>query len=112
MIHARAALISHIRTFVETELAGLYRFDDIEHYTPETSEPNGKRVNPYGKFKEIAEVRFGNYHLAVKSSHEAPPVGSATLTFLGKRADGPLDAVTWRHFGTIIREREGNIANG
>lgn len=106
MIHARAALISHIRTFVETELTGLFRYDELQHTVPDQCEKiPGKRPNLFGKYKEIAEVRFGNFELSVKSSHEAPPLGEARLNYLGGHATGPLDTMTWRRFGTIIRER-------
>ena len=66
----------------------------------------GKRPNIYGKFKEIAEMRFGNYELRVESPHEAPPLGLARLSWLGGTAEGPLDTMTWRKFGDIIRQRE------
>ena len=107
MIHARAALISHIRTFVETELSGMVNYDQLEHYIPEQSEKiPGKRANIFGKYREIATVRFGNYELTVKSPNESPPLGEAALTFLGGRSTGPLDIATWKLFGAIIRTRE------
>lgn len=106
MIHPRAALISHIRTFVDTELAGLVRYDELEHYQPENLDsPPGYRPNRYEKHKEKAEVRFGNYNLIVCSPSEAPPLGNVRLQYLGGHAEGPLDMTTWHRLGTIIRDR-------
>lgn len=116
MIHARAALIAHIRAFFETELCGLFRYDELEHFQPESIEktPN-YRPNRFEQYKEIAEVRFGNYDLTVCSSAESPPLGKVRLQYLGGHIEGPLDSATWQRMGNIIRERaepERIAANG
>lgn len=106
MIHPRTALIAHIRTFVETELAGYVRYDELEHFQPEPIERNLKyKPNRYEKHKEKAEVRFGNYGLTVCSPAESPPLGTVRLQWLGGHAEGPLDTTTWRRLGIIIRDR-------
>lgn len=106
MIHARRALLAHVRAFVEQELCGIVRFDELEHIAPMDAEaPPGRRTNPYGRHCEVVEVRFGNYDLAVKSPSEAPPLGSVELRYLGGIEDGPLDPATWKRLGAFIRSR-------
>lgn len=116
MITARRALLAHVRVFVETELAGLYRYDDMAHHVPERSDAEaGKRPNLYGKFREAVSVTFGNYQLTVESPHEKPPLGWVTLRCLGSIEEGPLDPVTWGILGSFVRQRtqpQRTAANG
>lgn len=107
MISARAALLSHLRAFVETELCGIVRYDELEHSVPENETPEpGKRPRSRPLLRETVEVRFGNYTLAVHSPADTPPLGNICLQFLGGREEGPLDVTTWARMGALIRNRQ------
>lgn len=100
MIHPRVALCSHIRQFVDTELPGLYRFDDLEFMPPEKKSERGR-----DKWRETAEVRFGPYNLTVSLPGEKPPLGLIELSYMGGNVTGPLDTATWNRIGERIRGR-------
>lgn len=110
MRSARFGLSRHLQVFFETELCGLFRFDQVEFMQPEAAPlPEGwskLRRPPFGRNREKVEVRFGTYDLAILSPNEVPPLGEIVLTHAGGVERGPLDEATWKRMGTIIRERE------
>lgn len=110
MKSARYAISRHIPIFFDTELRGLYRYDQVAMLPPETaSKPEGwgQRRAPYGKYREIVAIRFGQYDLTVSSPNESPPLGQVTLAYPDGEVAGPLDQETWRRIGRLIRNREG-----
>jgi hypothetical protein len=116
MKSARFGLSRHIQIFFETELCGLFRFDQIEFLEPEDApRPPGMSVlrrPPFGKHREIVAVQFGAYNLSVCSPNEAPPLGEIVLTIRdGHTERGPLDETTWKKIGEFIRTRERDISN-
>lgn len=107
MIHARQCLISAARGLFETEICGLYSWDQVRHHAAEPSAPleNGRR-NPLGKHKERVVLEFGEFRLVVSSSEEEPPLGKIELYSDGELcAQGPLDANVWARVGSAIKER-------
>lgn len=106
----RLGLSRHVQVFFETELCGLFRFDQVDFMQPEAAKvPTGwspLRRPPFGKHREVVEVRFGTYDLSVASPNEVPPLGEVVLTHADGKERGPLDEATWKHIGSIIRERE------
>jgi hypothetical protein len=115
VIDTRRALVAHIRTFVETELAGLYRFDDFlldpAQKRPEPLEGE-RRLNRFETHREVAIMRAGDVSIAVESPNEAPPLGRVVFSDLhsGSVEEGPIDPTTWARIGAAIREtakREG-----
>jgi hypothetical protein len=107
-VRARAALFHHLQAFFETELRGLFRYDDV---TPHVARPvekvPGKRRQAFGKVREIVDAGFGGYTVTLESSHEAPPLGRVTLKARGAEiASGPIDRSTFELLGSKIRERE------
>lgn len=114
MKSARFGLSRHVQVFFETELCGLYRFDQIEIMMPEDApRPEGWSVlrrPPFGRHREVITVRFGLYELSVLSPNEAPPLGEVVLELPGdEKVSGPLDEATWKRIGTTIRDRERDI---
>jgi len=110
MKSARYALSRHLPVFFETELRGVYRFDEITVLPPEDApRPEGMsplRRPPYGKYRELVSARFGSYDLEVYSPNERPPLGEVVLKYPDGEISGPLDQVTWQRLGTFIRNRE------
>lgn len=107
-MNGRLVLFRGLQVFFETELCGLYRWDQVAHYVPEHSEPEpGKRKNIYGKYKEIVVVRFGDYDLSVFSPNQDPPLGWIMLNHHhgDTLIEGPLDAVTWSKVGEFIKSQ-------
>lgn len=106
MICARNALVGSLRSFFETELCGLYAWDQALHHPPEIApkQPNGRR-NPTGKFKELAAVSFGDFEMCVASSEEAPPLGRIEVRNRksGAVCEGVIDHATWVQAGKFIR---------
>lgn len=108
-IHARAALFSHMRGFVERDLAGVFSWNDM---TPGVDLPSDRieygRRNPLGNWKEIASVSFGRgYDLRVSSPQEKPPLGLIELELDDKLIDsGPIDQRTWDRLAAFIKDRE------
>lgn len=114
MKSARYGLSRQLQTFFETELCGLYRFDQAEFLPPEeAARPEGwshLRRPPYGKWRERIEVRFGVYDLSAASSNESPPLGEIKLASPEGEVSGPLDHETWRRMGEFIWNRERALA--
>lgn len=112
---ARFGLSRHIQAFFETELCGLFRFDQVTIRPPESAaHPVGLhplRRPPFGRHREIVEIRFGQYDLAVSSPNEKPPLGEIVLSHPDGEETGPLDYVTWQRIGSLIRNREREISN-
>lgn len=111
---ARFGLSRHLQAFFETELCGLYRFDQVVILPAEKAPlPEGwspLRRSPFGKYRELIIVRFAMYELAVSSPNEKPPLGEITLEHPDGREYGPLDHATWQRIGKIIRERDARQA--
>ena len=111
----RIGLSRHVQVFFETELLGLYRFDQAEFaVTEEAPRPPGMsplRRPPFGWHREIVEVRFGTYDLSVSSPNEAPPLGEIVLVHPDGEERGPLDDTTWKQIGTFIRTREKDLSH-
>lgn len=107
MIDARQRLLGNARALFETEICGLYSWDEVQHHEPEPAElgPMGRR-NPLGKHKERVVLGFGQFRLEVSSPEEVPPLGKIELYGDGKLcAQGPLDAIVWARVGSAIKER-------
>lgn len=107
MIDARQRLLGNARALFETEICGIYSWDDVRHHEPEPAPPleNGRR-NPLGKHKERVVLGFGQFRLEVSSPEESPPLGKIEL-YGGDElcAQGPLDASVWARVGSAIKER-------
>lgn len=107
---ARNSLSRHLPIFFDTELRGLYRYDDAQKLPPESApHPEGMsalRRPPYGKYRELVEIRFGPYDLSVFSSNERPPLGEVVLIYADGEISGPIDQATWQRLGAFIRNRE------
>jgi hypothetical protein len=114
VISARSALIGALRSFFETELCGVYGWDQAKLLPSEAAEPiaremrNGAvvmRRNPMGKFKEKAGVTFGDFEMSVASSEEAPPLGRIEVRNRksGAVCEGVIDHSTWVQAGLFIR---------
>lgn len=104
MIQARAALYGHLRTFFDAELRGVFEWTDVLHIPEEPAQPpSGKKTNPFGKYREKVEIRFGLFNLAAESTHESPPLGRIHLEYPGGTIEGPIDEMTWRRCGAAIR---------
>lgn len=110
MKSARYSLSRHLPEFFDTELRGLYRFDQITVLPPEDApRPEGMshlRRPPFGKYRELVAARFGPYDLSVYSPNERPPLGEVVLTYADGEISGPLDQATWQRLGAFIRNRE------
>lgn len=107
MIDARRRLLGNARALFETEICGIYSWDDVRHHAAEPAEPlpNGRR-NPLGKHRERVVLEFGEFRLEVSSPEEVPPLGKIELYGDGKLcAQGPLDANVWARVGSAIKER-------
>jgi hypothetical protein len=108
MIDARQRLLGNARGLFETELRGVFSWDEVQHHVAEPAEPlpNGRR-NPLGKHKERVVLEFGRFRLEVSSPEEVPPLGKIELYSDGElRAQGPLDANVWARVGSVIKERQ------
>lgn len=109
-IHPRRALVSQARQFVETQLVGLYSWNDAalrEAIPLPPINPETQRPNPHNAKRELIEVDLGAYTLRVYSSEECPPVGAIELEHDGEAIEaGRIDSQTWERFGKIIRKRE------
>lgn len=105
MISARRALVGHLRTFFETQVAGLYGWNDVVMHPAEDADLDARgRRNPLGKHKEVVTVRFGEYELMLESPEHHPPLGRASLEHDGRvECDGPLDMATWVMIGNLIK---------
>lgn len=110
MKSARFGLSRHLQVFFETELCGLYRFDEIQILPAEDApRPEGWSVlrrAPFGKYRELITIRFAMYELSVASPNENPPLGEITLIHPDGEERGPLDHATWKRIGAFIRERD------
>lgn len=108
MIQARKSLIAAARGFFETELCGLFLWDNVAIHTAEPSKPqdDGRR-NPFGKHREALTVDFGNFRLTVLSPEESPPLGDVRLEDRrnGESCGGPIDHVIWKQAGQFVKER-------
>lgn len=107
---ARLGLSRNLLAFFETELCGLFRFDQVKFLPPEdASRPIGwsaLRRPPFGKYRELISIQFGPYDLSVASPNEAPPLGEIILTHPDGHEVGPLDQTTWQRIGLLIRNNE------
>lgn len=107
---ARFGLSRHLQVFFETELRGRFRFDEISFLPAEPAPlPDGwhaLRRPPFGKYRELIAIRFGQYDMSVASPNEKPPLGEIMLVYPGGQEYGPLDSITWQRIGAFIRERE------
>lgn len=114
MIRARKSLIAAARCFFESELCGLFLWDNVVLHTAEPSKPLADgRSNPFGKHREALTVDFSHFRLTVLSPEEAPPLGDIRLEdqHSGEHCDGPLDHASWVRIGQFIRER-ANVSAG
>lgn len=115
MKSARHGLSRHLLAFFETELCGLFRYQDAELMPAEDAPlPAGwspLRRPPHGKYRELVAVRFGVYDLSVASPNECPPLGKITLAHPSGDEYGPLDDSTWKRIGAFIRNRERDFTN-
>lgn len=109
MKSARYGLSRHIQAFFDIELRGIFRFDQAAVAPPEEA-PRGElpgMSRPFGKYREIVAIQFGQYDLSVASSNEKPPLGEVMLSCPDGKEFGPLDQVTWQRLGAFIRKQEG-----
>jgi hypothetical protein len=113
-MNGRAGLFRQLQVFFETELCGLYRWDQVAHFAAQRSDKiEGERPNAFGKLKEIVGVRFDNYDLTVFSPNEDPPLGWAMLNYPNDVIEGPLDQSTWARIGAFIRsQKQRKTVNG
>ena len=103
MIHARQQLFSLVRAMFDGHLRGLYCWDDLVMHVPEAVDNSpGRSRRPFGKFKEVVSVRFGDYDLTLESSHERPPLGRVTLT-------GPAGTIEEQSLDSAVLDRIGEI---
>jgi hypothetical protein len=107
VISARNALVGSLRSFFETELCGLYAWDQVSHHPAEEApkQANGRR-NPTGKHKESAAISFGDFEMSVASPEQAPPLGRIEVRNRksGAVCEGVIDHATWVQVGRFIRE--------
>lgn len=106
MINARVCLFGTLRSFVEQNLCGLVTWKDmtIDPALPTEKVAHGRR-NPFGKFKEIVTVRFGDYTLTARSPDADPPLGWLKLEYDHGCEQGPLDQSVLDMMGKFIRSR-------
>lgn len=106
-INAASRLYGLLRAFFEQELRGIATWDDVTVLKGELADlwPHRRR-NPFGRFKEIAAITFGDYEITVKSSEEAPPLGLVCWQHGGLIDQGPIDQTTWTRLGKFIRDKE------
>ena len=105
MLHARSQLMRLLQGFFETHLRGLYRWGEVQfHVTEEVEKLANGRRSPFGKFKEVVSVRFGDYDLTVESPNERPPLGLIMLTGPhGTVEENSLDDAVLDRFADIIK---------
>jgi hypothetical protein len=120
MIRPLAALTRQVQEFFHKELIGIFVWDDIlfsppeKNETPQTSvNRRGRRHRPEraeGKYHAMLQIEFGIWRLKVEGPTEHPPLGWLTLD-AADVLEGPLDAATWKQFGSHIRKKHEEIKN-
>lgn len=116
-INARKQLWAQLREFVNMELGGLIKWDDVTRLEPElaseiqVASAGGAfyRANPLGPYREIAAIELAGYQVRIMSPEEHGPLGRVELVDNidgGKPHvidSGPIDQVIWKRLGKIIR---------
>ncbi len=118
MIRSSAAMLRHAQDFFNSDLVGLYRWDQVQISAPDlrpTIPPNAERVarrrlmeerEGKGKYLEQERLIFRPWEILIYSSNERPPLGEITLRDFDTTqilVTGPLDPRIWSLIGTRIR---------
>lgn len=111
MINARAQLYRLLREFFDTCLPGV-PWHVLEHAAEEPAQEvvKGRARFPFGKAREVIEVRWGRCSIRVLSSLEAPPLGMIRVDVDGQQVEEKsLDKTAWDRIGKFIlaRQKEG-----
>lgn len=118
MIRTQMVLLRHAQDFFNSDLIGLYRWDQVRIAPPELRSvlaPNLPRAERRkqmeareggGKYVEQERLRFGPWEILLYSAQERGPLGEVTLRDFDTSRElvtGPLDSATWNKIGEHIR---------
>lgn len=118
MIRTQMALLRHAQDFFNSDLIGLYRWDQVRIAPPELRSVLAPNLPPVerrkqmeareggGKYVEQERLRFGPWEILLYSAQERGPLGEVTLRDFDTSRElvtGPLDPATWKKIGEHIR---------
>lgn len=118
MIRTQMVLLRHAQDFFNSDLVGLYRWDQVRIAPPEKREVLAPNLPPVerrkqieareggGKYLEQERLRFGPWEILLYSAQERGPLGEVSLRDFDTARElvtGPLDSATWKKIGERIR---------